>query len=242
MKLAILFESADVLVINKPSGLMVHPDGKQTKQTLVDLLLKEYPKIAGVGEPMTIDGNMIDRPGIVHRLDEETSGAMLIAKNQSAFEFLKAQFQNHEIQKEYHAFVWGTFKETKGIVDTPIGRSKTDFRRWLSGRGTRGELRDAVTTWEVVGTVNEQGELFSFMHLYPKTGRTHQLRVHMQYLQHPIVSDALYAPKKPAALGFARVALHAFAITFTLPGGEEKTVTASYPEDFQAAVARVSYL
>jgi 23S rRNA pseudouridine1911/1915/1917 synthase len=240
--IAVLFETQDMLVINKPAGLMVHPDGKQDKETLVDWILLEKPELSGVGEPMIIDGKEIDRPGIVHRLDEETSGVMLIAKTQEAFLFLKQQFQSHTIKKEYHAFVWGMFKEHSGIVDVPIGRNKNDFRRWHAGRGTRGEVRQAQTAWNVAGSVQDAEDRFSFMHLFPKTGRTHQLRVHMKYLQHPIVSDSLYAPTKPLVLGFNRVALHARSITFLLPKGEEKTVFAPYPADFEAAIARVEFL
>lgn len=246
MTIEILFENTDVLVINKPTGLVVHPDGKTERETLVDWILQERPAIAGVGESMLVDGKKLDRPGIVHRLDEETSGALVIAKTQEAFLFLKKQFQEHQIEKEYHAFVWGGFKELSGVVDVPIGRNKNDFRRWHAGRGTRGELREATTRWLVAGTtgkINEEGnEKFSFMHLFPKTGRTHQLRVHMKYLQHPIVADALYAPTKPLALGFSRVALHARKISFRDLSNEVLTVTAPYPADFERALASTSLL
>jgi 23S rRNA pseudouridine1911/1915/1917 synthase len=246
MNIEILFENDDILALNKTAGLLVHPDGKQDKETLVDWIRTERPSIAGVGEPMTIDGNTIDRPGIVHRLDEETSGVLLIAKTQESFLFLKKQFQEHTIQKEYHAFVWGSFKEREGIVDVSIGRSPNDFRRRLAGRGARGDLREATTKWSVVGeceeTVENKRERFSFMHLFPKTGRTHQLRVHMKYLQHPIVSDDLYAPTKPHALGFDRLALHARSITFNLLSGEQKTIIAQYFPDFERAIARVAFL
>jgi 23S rRNA pseudouridine1911/1915/1917 synthase len=235
----ILFENNDVLIINKPSGLMVHADGKKEVSTLVDLILKERPEIRGVGEPIVVDGKQIDRPGIVHRLDEETSGALMIAKHQASFMHLKEQFQNRSIQKEYHAFVWGHFKESEGIIDISIGRSKNDFRRWLAGRGTRGEVREAVTKWHAaVPFEDEQQEQFTFMHLFPKTGRTHQLRVHMKYLQRPIVSDHLYAPTKPDALGFKRVALHARIITFKDMKGENISITAPYPLDFTTALAK----
>ncbi|MDB5188649.1 MAG: hypothetical protein JWM92_247 [Candidatus Nomurabacteria bacterium] len=246
MEIPILFENDDVLVINKPAGLMVHSDGKppapdatasRRKETLVDWILKERPDIAGVGEQQA----GIDRPGIVHRLDEETSGALIIAKNAAAFENLKAQFQDRVVQKEYHAFVWGHFKELSGIVDMPIGRSTGDFRRWQAGRGTRGELRDAVTKWQAIEQfVDENNEQFSFMHLFPKTGRTHQLRVHLKYLQRPIVADSLYAASKPPALGFNRLALHARQITFLSLTGEAINVEAPYPPDFQKA--RSDYL
>jgi 23S rRNA pseudouridine1911/1915/1917 synthase len=235
MEIPLLFENDDVLVINKPAGLMVHGDGKSTKQTLVDWILEKYPAIKGVGEAQ----GGIERPGIVHRLDEDTSGALVIAKTPEAFEYLKAQFKDRHTQKEYHAFVWGHFKEGEGVIDVPIGRSAGDFRRWHAGRGTRGEVREALTRWQAVNQfADEQGELFSFMHLFPKTGRTHQLRVHMKYLQRPIVADGLYGPSKPLALGFERLALHARNLTFTLLNGQEMTIQAPYPKDFEGALAK----
>jgi 23S rRNA pseudouridine1911/1915/1917 synthase len=235
MEIPILFENDDLLVINKPAGLMVHGDGKSTKPTLVDWILEKYPSIAGVGEPMA----GTDRPGIVHRLDEDTSGALVIAKTSEAFEHLKAQFKDRHTQKEYHAFVWGHFKEDEGVVDVPIGRSVSDFRRWHAGRGTRGEVREALTRWQAIDQfVDENEEQFSFMHLFPKTGRTHQLRVHMKYLQRPMVADSLYGPSKPLALGFERLALHARKLTFSLLNGQEMTVEAPYPKDFEDALAK----
>ncbi len=235
----ILLENDNYMLINKPAGLVVHGDGKTDESTLVDLILKERPEISGVGEPMLVDGKSLDRPGIVHRLDRETSGVMVIVKNQKTFEFFKQQFKDHKIQKEYHAFVWGHFKENSGIVDAPIGRSSGDFRRWQAGRGTRGEEREAITKWQVAHSFEDENkELFSLMHLFPKTGRTHQLRVHMKHLQRPIVSDSLYAPTKPQALGFSRVALHARKISFLDQAGEEIAVEAPYPSDFEFALAR----
>ncbi|MDB5254809.1 MAG: hypothetical protein JWL92_185 [Candidatus Nomurabacteria bacterium] len=235
MEIPILFENDDLLVINKPAGLMVHGDGKTTKPTLVDWILEKYPAVAGVGEPMA----GTDRPGIVHRLDEDTSGALVIAKTAEAFEHLKAQFKDRDTKKEYHAFVWGHFKEDEGVVDVPIGRSVSDFRRWHAGRGTRGEVREAMTRWQAVDQfVDENEEQFSFMHLFPKTGRTHQLRVHMKYMQRPIVADSLYGSSKPLALGFERLALHARKLTFSLLNGQEMTVEAPYPKDFEEALAK----
>jgi 23S rRNA pseudouridine1911/1915/1917 synthase len=237
MEIPILLENEDVLVINKPAGVMVHSDGRTKEPTLVDWILKEYPAIAGVGEAQ----NGVDRPGIVHRLDEETSGALIIAKNTKSFEDLKKQFQDRITEKEYHAFVWGHFKELSGIVNEPIGRNSTDFRRWHAGRGARGEMREAVTEWQAVQQfADENNEQFSFMRLFPKTGRTHQLRVHMKFLQRPIVADRLYAPTKPAALGFERLALHARTISFLSLTGERITVEAPYPADFATALAKYS--
>ncbi len=239
MEPTVLAETADYLVLNKPAGLVVHSDGKSNKPTLTDWVIKKYPELKGVGEPITFDETEIDRPGIVHRLDEETSGVIIVAKTQQSFSYFKKLFMNREIEKEYHAFVWGHFKESSGTVDEPIGRNKNDFRQRHAGRGVRGEAKEAVTRWEAKGQFeDENGDKFSFMHLFPKTGRTHQLRVHMKFLQRPIVSDSLYAPTKPEALGFSRLALHARKISFVDQGGERIEVEAPYPSDFEEAIAR----
>ncbi len=239
MEPVILLETDKYMIISKPAGLVVHGDGKTDEPTLVDWILKERPTMAGVGEPMVRDGVSIDRPGIVHRLDRETSGVMILPKTQESFLFFKQAFKDRTITKHYHAFVWGQFKEPSGIIDVPIARSSGDFRRWQAGRGTRGEEREAVTKWQVLSSFeDEKNDLFSFMELSPKTGRTHQLRVHMKYLQRPIVSDTLYAPTKREALGFSRVALHARYIQFIDQQGQEIEAQAPYPADFEAALAR----
>lgn len=241
--IAILLETNEYLVLNKPAGLVVHSDGKTDRTTLTDWLIRHYPEMKGVGEPATFDTIEVDRPGIVHRLDADTSGVLIVAKTQEAFAHFKKQFMERTIEKEYHAFVWGHFKEPSGIVDTPIGRNKNDFRKWHAGRGMRGEAREAMTIWEVAHSFeDERGEKFSCMRLYPKTGRTHQLRVHMKYLQHPIVADSLYASSKVPALGFQRLALHAKKIAFTTLSGERIAIEAPYPEDFREAVARYGIL
>ena len=234
----ILFENDDVLVINKPAGLIVHPDGKNKKPTLTDWIEENYPNLKGIGEPAIYNDEEIDRPGIVHRLDEQTSGAILIAKTPESYTLFKNQFMNREVEKEYHAFVWGHFKETKGVIDAPIGRS-ADPRRRLAGRGARGELREAVTAWQVLTQFeDEKNDKFAFVVLQPKTGRTHQLRVHMKYIQRPIVSDHTYAKDRPDALGFQRVALHARKISFKYNGGTKIEVEAPYPPDFESAIAK----
>jgi len=236
MQIDILFENNDFIIINKPAKLRTHADGKSDVPTVVDWVLEYYPEIRGVGESMVVDGNTIDRPGIVHRLDEETSGVLVIAKTQSSFEYLKQQFKDRNVEKEYHAFVWGHFKEQSGSINEPIGRNKTDFRRWHAGRGIRGEAREAETRWEALTQFETDEGQFSFVRLSPRTGRTHQLRVHMKYLQRPIVSDMLYAPTKPYALGFARVALHARILALIAPDGASITATAPYPPDFAHAL------
>ncbi len=268
----ILYEDKYLFVFDKPVGLMVHPDGRTKKTTLSDILAKEYPELKKVGEPYIVEsrklkvesknikkGGEIDadedlagsesilRPGIVHRLDQETSGCLIVAKTQKSFLFLKEQFKSHHIRKEYHAFVWGWPSRDFGEINSPIGRSKTDFRRWSSGRGTRGELREAITHYRMLHKFNDdsdessrqkEGHAFCYVALFPKTGRTHQLRVHMKYLNHPIVGDSLYGGSRKDALGFKRLALHARKISFKTPDGKVHEVEAPFPADFKRTLQK----
>lgn len=234
MEPKILYEDDGILVINKPSGLVVHSDGKTDEPNLVEWLLKKYPEIKEVGEHGR-DSKGVDvlRSGIVHRLDRETSGVMLVAKTKEAFDLLKKQFQNHTVEKVYHAFVLGELKKDKEIIDRPIGRSSKDFRMWSAQRGARGKLREAVTEYRTL--IRKGG--YSFVEVMPKTGRTHQIRVHFKAINHPLVADSLYAPTKDNKLGFDRTALHSYQVTFSDLTGSRRTVTAEYPEDFLRAVA-----
>lgn len=228
----VLFEDVDVLAINKPAGLIVHTDGRTVEPSVVDWIRQTHPEIEGVGEPMQLqNGETIDRPGIVHRLDRDTSGVLVIAKNQDAFLFLKKQFQKHEIEKHYRAFVYGSMKDTAGTIDKPIGRSTGDFRRWSAGKGTHLHTRPAVTRYTVLLKNKEA----TYLDLEPLTGRTHQIRVHLQTIGHSVVCDSRYAPSKPPILGFTRLALHALSLTLMLPSGEQKTCEAPEPEDFVRA-------
>ncbi len=237
MKPTIIFEDDDVLVINKPSGLVVHGDGRTKEATLADWVLETYPAMRDVGETgRAQDGEVILRPGIVHRLDRETSGVMILAKTQAAFEFLKVQFKERTAEKTYRAFVYGQPKEDEGEIDRPIGKSASDFRKYSAQRGARGVLRKAHTLWKVLVRFEEDGEKYTYMELSPKTGRTHQLRVHLKAINLPIVCDELYAPKHECALGFARTALHAHTLTLTLPSGKLTTFEAPLPDDFMHAI------
>jgi 23S rRNA pseudouridine1911/1915/1917 synthase len=232
MEPQILYEDHDILVANKPAGVSVHKDGKRQEETLADWFVGRVPDANGVGEPLVLtNGIVVPRPGIVHRLDKETSGIMVLAKNQVAFLFLKKQFQERLVKKIYRAFLWGEIKEETGTVALPIGRSASDFRRRSAERGAKPPLRDAVTDWSRIA----KGAGFSYVEAKPKTGRMHQLRVHFKALQHPIIADRLYAPRRAPALGFERLALHALSLTITLPNGEEKTFEAPLTDDFQRA-------
>ncbi len=239
--ISVIYEDADVVVINKPEGVLVHEDGEEVqeggRETVTEWLLDHVPEARGVGEPgVGKDGTPLERSGVVHRLDRETSGVLILAKTQQAFEYLKHQFQSRAVEKEYRAFVYGTLKERWGRIERPIGRSAKDFRLRSAQRGARGTLREAVTDWELVG----QTTTHAYLKVFPKTGRTHQIRVHLKAINHPIVCDHLYAPNQPCNLGFTRLALHAHALGITLPSGEAKRFVAPLPQVFIDAVDAMS--
>jgi len=245
-QITILYEDADMLAINKPAGLMVHADGRSKGPFLTDWVISKYPQAKDVGDPArSEEGESLDRSGIVHRLDRETSGVLLVAKSQKGFEYLKDQFKDRTLTKKYLAFVWGEIGEEFGTINRPIGRSKNDFRKWSAQRGTRGDTRDAETYWTRMAVIdaNSFGQLsgekrlpVSVVQCEPKTGRTHQLRVHFNAIHHPVVGDMLYAPKKPFALGFERTALHANWIQFQNMEGKTIKIVAPLPDDFAKVV------
>lgn len=214
MEPKIIFEDDNFLILDKPSGLVVHSDGRTKEETLADWILANRPEMRDVGEPWEDrQEKMIPRPGIVHRLDRETSGVMVLAKDQATFEYLKALFAERKVQKTYRSFVYGHLKEKNGIIDKPIGKSKSDFRKWSAEFGARGKMRDAVTEYEVLSEGEIEGQKVSYLGVRPKTGRTHQIRVHLKAIGHQVVCDSLYAPKG-SCLGFSRLALHSFSIEF----------------------------
>jgi len=247
----ILFETDELLAIDKPAGLLVHGDGKTGKheETLVDWLIATYPSIINVGESWTApDGTAVPRPGIVHRLDRDTSGVLLVAKTEPMYRYLKRQFQDRKIHKEYRALVYGVIKEDRGSFHWTIGRDKKGVQKRAVGTSARGETRDARTDFAVI----DRRPGFTYLALFPHTGRTHQLRVHLKAAQRPIVCDGLYAPARlreetkesdgSCAFGMRRMALHAYRITVRLPGGEEKTIEAPIPPDMTDALARFAKL
>lgn len=245
-----IFEDKNLLVINKPAGLVVHADGRTKEKTLADFVLEKYPNMKDVGEPLVLksdtnDSQVIPRPGIVHRLDRETSGVLLVAKTQKMFDHLKQQFQSHEIKKIYHSFVYGWPTKDEGEIIASIARSRKDFRLWSAQRGKKGKERDAITLYKVLSRFGDNGSTepvidhrYAFLELSPQTGRTHQIRVHLKYLNHPVVSDTLYAPKRPQALGFKRQALHAFQVECMSLDGTKALFEAPYPEDFLFALSK----
>lgn len=233
----ILFENDDVLVINKPAGLIVHSDGRTEELSVAEWVVSQYPSMAGVGEPWTSpQGEVIDRPGIVHRLDRTTSGVMILAKTHGAYLFLKEQFQSRSAEKEYRAFVYGHPKKDRGTIEAEIVRIRSTPPRWGVARADESKKhRAAITEWTVLARGSDADEKCALLAAFPKTGRTHQIRVHLKHLGHPIIADPLYAKGKPELLGLTRPALHAFRLSIELPSGGRQTFEAPLPDDFEEA-------
>lgn len=222
LPLDVLYEDEDCLVLNKPPGIAVHPGAGRQNGTLVNALLYRCPEIAGVGGDR--------RPGIVHRLDKDTSGVMVVAKTAQAFHDLVSQFKERAVEKEYVAVVWGKPAGAKGIIDRPIGRHRTE-RKKMSGVRRSSRARGAMTEWQVtdafkVAARGEPRSWVSVVRLKPRTGRTHQLRVHLAEMGHPIVGDRVYGSKAwrgaegcdlRRLVDFPRQALHAERLAFRHP-------------------------
>jgi 23S rRNA pseudouridine1911/1915/1917 synthase len=229
LPLTVLHRDDHLLVIDKPPGICVHPGAGHTSGTLVNALLHHYPDITGVGTA--------GRPGIVHRLDKDTSGLLLVALDTRTHQELSRLFRSREIHKEYRALVWGTPDPVQGTVDTPIGRSPSDRKR-MSVLGSRG--RNAVTDYRVL----ERAGSFSLLGVRLHTGRTHQIRVHLSHLGHPVVGDPLYGGKRWKNIvdpslrallrAFPRQALHAHRLAFRHPEtGAPVEYTSPLPVDIR---------
>ena len=224
MKPQIIFENESILVVDKPSGLVVHPFDHSDEYTLLDFLKEHIPEFFSIDNSITLqDGRTIALGGIVHKLDRDTSGVMVIAKNQKTFDELKEQFINHKTKKTYVAIIEGLIKETSFTIDAPLGRNKKEYRQSTIASNPRGEFREAITDVEVTEVRTDT----TLVTLYPKTGRTHQLRAHLSSIAHPIVGDKAYGSTKESK----RIMLHAKELTFTIEG-EEYTFQSEVPKDF----------
>ncbi len=227
-KFEILFENERIMIINKWPGIMVHPDDRNVEVTLSDIIHEKYPEIREVGE--------WGRPGIVHRLDRNTTGVLIICKTADSYKDMKNIFREHKIRKVYRAIVEGNVRDDMGIIDKPMARSRSDFRKKsvldMYSKDFRGEERSAITRYKVLA--RSADKKFTYVELYPLTGRTHQLRVHMRAIRHPIVGDDLYGSVKGASLA-PRSMLHAYKIEFTLRKQEIK-VESKIPEDMKTEV------
>ena len=225
MPLDIVYEDEDVAVINKPKGLVVHPAAGHQDDTLVNGLLY------AMGDSLSgINGEL--RPGIVHRIDKDTSGLLAIAKNDLAHTVLASQLKDHSMARTYEAIVCGSFREDSGTVDAPIGRHPTDRKKMCV---TQRNSKNAVTHWEVV----ERFRGYTHIRCRLETGRTHQIRVHMAYIGHPILGDTVYGHKKPE-LGQDSQCLHAGALCFRHPrDGRPVMVFAPLPDYFQSVLDKL---
>ncbi len=221
MDLDIVYEDSDLLIVNKPVGLVVHPAHGHYSGTLVNGLLAHCTDLSG------INGKM--RPGIVHRIDKDTSGLLMIAKNDLAHQHLAEQLKAHSIKRAYYALVQGVISEPAGLVDAPIGRHEVDRKKMAV---TFKNSKEARTHYYV----KERFAKNTFIECRLETGRTHQIRVHMAYLGHPLVGDPLYGTRKNN-LDFPGQALHAYALGFVHPRtGEELYFEAPIPEHFQSVL------
>lgn len=225
----IVFENNDILIVNKPSGMLMHKTSKQEKDTLVDRLLKQYPELADVGD--------IERPAIVHRLDRQTSGLVIAARNQETYEILRHMFQDRVIEKKYYALVWGKMKEDSGIIEKQITAYKGKRRTievW--SRQKPNKIRDAITHWKVSREFDE----YSLLEVSPKTGRMHQIRVHLASINHPVVCDPLYSGKKKCPEGLGRLFLHAYKLNIPFEG-ENIEVEIPLATDLEKFLKQIAY-
>jgi len=253
----IIYEDKNLIAVDKPGGILVHParnEKPRTKNelTLVDFLLKKYPEIKNVGDDKKT------RPGIVHRLDKDTSGVILVARNQKYFEYLKNLFQTHQIRKIYIALVWGEIKPKKGLIEKPIKIKKGTIKRTV----WEGKMeKSAITTeYKVIKTLinaddnadkrgyinvnlhsnRHQSATFSLVEVYPKTGRTHQIRIHLSSIGHPIVGDKLYGLKnQKLPFNLTRVFLHARSLEFPLEEGKRIKIETDLPEDLKVVLKQL---
>ena len=225
IELEIIYEDEDVLVVNKPKGMVVHPAAGNPSGTLVNALLWHCSgNLSGI--------NGVNRPGIVHRIDKDTSGLLVVAKNDKAHLSLSEQISSHTVTREYFAIVYGIMPDTKGTVDAPIGRSVKDRKKFTV---TEKNSKNAVTDYEVLETIGN----YSFLKLKLHTGRTHQIRVHMSSIGHPLAGDAVYGPRN-VIKELNGQCLHAGTLGFIHPRtGEYMEFHAELPEYFTAFLAKL---
>lgn len=223
--LDILYQDSDVVIVNKPCGMVVHPAAGNEDGTLVNALLYHISDLSGVGGEL--------RPGIVHRLDKDTSGLLLVAKNDRAHAALSEQFRERTMEKHYRAVALGSFREDSGLIDAPIARHPADRKKMAVIAGGR----ESKTEWHVLERLH--GATLLDVHLL--TGRTHQIRVHMQHIGHPLLGDPIYAPNVRMTVRIPRLMLHAYSLSFTHPAtGERMSFCAPLPPEFEATLQKLS--
>lgn len=225
--LDICYEDEDILVVNKPAGMVVHPAVGHESGTLVHAILAHCPDLPGVGGEK--------RPGIVHRLDKDTSGLMIVAKNDHALRFLQKQFKERTVEKTYLALVEGDVQPPAALIDAPIGRDPRQRKKMAVIRSQSFTSRPAQTSYELLISYGD----FSLLECHPHTGRTHQIRVHMAFIGHPLVGDSVYGHRKQK-MQLGRHFLHAAAITFLRPSDHEPlSFEAELPTELQQVLEQL---
>ncbi len=227
IKLKIIFEDENIIVINKQAGIQVHPSHNEKTNTIANVLIKYFPKIKNVHDESR---DAFLRPGIVHRLDKDTSGVLAIAKNQKAFDELKKLFKDRKISKKYVAICEGIFAKKEGLIEKPIARAASYRKQVIARKNTLTKIRKAETKYRVI---KERGN-FSVVEVFPKTGRMHQIRIHLASEGHPVVGDLVYGKNSSAK----RQLLHAEELKFELLG-KKYDFLAFLPPDFKNFLANV---
>lgn len=236
MNIKIIYEDKNFLALNKPAGVLVHRTAANNQEeTLVDWILKRYPSIARIGDNTEL------RPGIVHRLDRDTSGVMLIPKTQDYFEYLKKLFQEHKVKKTYLALVYG---EVKGgaLINKPISLKAGTTKRTVHG----GKMtKEAITEYRPLKHLEYEGMRFTLLEVSPKTGRTHQIRVHLASIGHPIVGDTLYSSSSYRKLNpfhLERQFLHAFSLELPTEKGRVLYIEAELPPALRYVIEKLEHV
>ncbi|PJE50368.1 MAG: RluA family pseudouridine synthase [Candidatus Yanofskybacteria bacterium CG10_big_fil_rev_8_21_14_0_10_36_16] len=231
MDIQTIYEDKDLLIIDKPSGLITHKKNIEDDQpSVVDWVVKNYPELKDVGDFFMASGHEVQRAGIVHRLDKETSGLMVIAKNNPAFEYMQKQFHDRKVEKQYVALANGVPPKKSGVISLPLGRLGTIRTTRTDGDKKLVDKKEAETHYKIIKTYSENK--YSLLELTPKTGRTHQLRVHLKSIGVPIVCDWLYGEKRftcPSEL--RRLFLHAKKLSFTSPSGHAISAETDLPKE-----------
>jgi 23S rRNA pseudouridine1911/1915/1917 synthase len=238
MSIQIIYVDRNFLVLDKPAGVSVHrvrlSDGQDAGLkggTVVDWLVEKHPEIKRVGDDPAL------RPGIVHRLDKDTSGVMVVARTQEAFKALKQLFKERRVEKTYLALVVGVPKKKSGLIDAPIGRSLRQPLKRAAGARARGAHR-AATTYRLLERLGN----YSLLEVKPQTGRTHQIRVHFKFIGCPVAGDRMYGGSQAAILGLERQFLHASKLEFSYPEGRRWRFEAALPEDLDRVLKRLRRL
>lgn len=239
MKFPILFENTHALAIDKPAGVIVHPDDRQEEETIAHWFKKTYK--VKIGEE--------GREGIVHRLDRNTTGVLILAKDNIAYTTFKKQFRDHSVRKVYRTIVEGHVRNDMGMISLPIARARSDFRKRtvvdMFSKDQRGEEREAITRYKVLErATDKKGKNYSYMECYPLTGRTHQIRAHFRGIRHPIIGDDLYGSRDGSKVA-PRSMLHSYSLTIEIPkdggGKEEKIIISDIPEDMRDILKSLNF-